>query len=104
MLAALGLAAALFPHGGIGLGSAVAANQVNRLVGPKLLVQGPDQIDQRRVHIDLFVGPPIAHESVELLERRLSYLPSRLKVTVRFSLVWMLYIDRVRVSPSALAR
>ena len=39
------------------------------LLRTKLLVQGPDQVDQRRIHLGFFIAPPIAHEVVELLER-----------------------------------
>ncbi len=69
MLAAFGLTAAMLPQIRIRLSGAVAADEMDRHFGAKLLMQHPDVIDQLGVHLGLFFDPPIAHESVEALER-----------------------------------
>ena len=74
MLAAFCLPPAFLPQRFVGLGRAKAADEMDRLVRAELLMQRPDQVDQSGVHTDFFVGPPIAHEMIELLERSIVIL------------------------------
>ena len=56
---------------GVSRRRAVAANDLDRLLGAGLALHFPDQIDQPRIHVGGFAAPPVAQEPVELLDRRI---------------------------------
>ena len=75
VLALPGLAAARLPQLGVGAGATVAGDEMDRLLGAELLMQGPDEVDQLGVHRGGLIGPPVPHEMVELLESVLVVFP-----------------------------
>ena len=88
---------------GVGFRRTIAAHDPDRLVGAVFALHFPHQIDQVRIHVGLLALAPVAQEPVQLVERGLVVTPSRLKVMVMSSSVWMWCIVMVRVSPSATA-
>ena len=45
---------------------AIAANDADMLVGPALLINRPDEIEELRIHLGRFVPPPVAQELIHL--------------------------------------
>ncbi len=69
VLAELGDAVALPAQHGVGLRRAIAADDVDRLLGSKLALHFPNEIDQVRILRDLFIAAPVAQDVVDLLQR-----------------------------------
>ena len=69
MAAIARLAAGGPPQHLVGGARAIAANQVDGLFGANVVVHLPNEVDERGVHLDFLVPPPVPHEVIERLQR-----------------------------------
>ena len=69
VLAVIGDAVAARPQHRVGGRRTIAAHDVDDLVAADLAGRFPDEVVEARIHRDLFVLAPVAHEPVELLQR-----------------------------------